>query len=291
MFGLGEMAPARAHLEQGIALYDPQKHRSHDFVYGQNPAILCRSFAAWPIWVLGYPDQALQSIHETLTMEQELTNPVNLAYALDVAAVVHQFRRETQAVQERAEAAIAVSTEHGFPYWSAFGAILRGCALTAQGERAAGIAQMSQGLATHRATGAELHRPYFLSLLAEAYGKVGQPEEGLTVLVEALAIVDKTEERYWEAELLRRKGELLLMQQGQKVGEVEECFQKALDTARRQQAKSLELRTAMSLSRLWQMQGKRDEARQMLAETYGWFTEGFDTADLKEAKVLLEELA
>jgi predicted ATPase len=128
-------------------------------------------------------------------------------------------------------------------------------------------------------------------LLAEAYEEVGQTEEGLTVLAEALPIVDNTGERNWEAELHRRKGDLLLMQQGQKVGEAEACFRKALDIARRQQAKSLELRAAMSLSRLWQQQGKKEEAHQLLAEIYGWFTEGFDTADLKEAKVLLEELA
>jgi predicted ATPase len=139
--------------------------------------------------------------------------------------------------------------------------------------------------------GAEILRPYFLALLAEAYGEVGQPEERLTMLVEALAMVDNTGERYWEAELHRRKGELLLIQQGQKVGEAEECFRQALDIARRQQAKSLELRAAMSLSRLWQQQGKQEEAHQLLTEIYGWFTEGFDTADLKEAKILLEELA
>jgi predicted ATPase/class 3 adenylate cyclase len=287
MLWLGEMAPARAHLEQGMALYDPQQHRSHAFVYGQDPGVACRSFAAWPIWVLGYPDQALQSIHEALTLAQELTHPFSLVYALTMAAVLHQFRREAQAVQERAEALMTLSTEQGFPYWLAFGTILRGWALTAQGEGAEGIAQINQGLAAHRATGAELHRPHFLSLLAEAYGKVGQPEEGLTVLVEALEIVDNAGERNWEAELYRRKGELLLEQQGQKVGEAEACFRKALDIARRQQAKSLELRVAMSLSRLWQQQGKQEEAHQLLAEIYGWFTEGFDTADLQEAKALL----
>jgi predicted ATPase len=147
-----------------------------------------------------------------------------------------------------------------------------------------------QGLVAYRATGAEVEKPYFLALLTEAYGKVGQPEEGLTVLVEALAIVDKTGGRYWEAELHRGKGELLLMQQGQKVDEAEECFQQALNIARRQQAKSFELRAAMSLSRLWQQQGKKEEPHQLLAEIYGWFTEGFDTADLQEAKALLEEL-
>jgi class 3 adenylate cyclase/predicted ATPase len=291
MFWLAEMAPARAHFEQGIALYDPQQHRSHAFVYGPDPSVACRSFGAWPIWVLGYPDQALQSVHEALTLAQELTHPFSLAFALTAGALVHQFRREVHAVQERAEELMRLSTEQGFPFWLAHGTILRGWALTAQGEGAEGIAQIDQGLVAHRDTGAEVHRPYFLSLLAEAYGKAGQPEEGLAVLAEALAIVDDTGERNWEAELHRRKGELLLMQQGQKLGEAEECFRQALDIAHRQQAKSFELRASMSLSRLLQQQGKQEEAHQLLAEIYGWFTEGFDTVDLKEAKVLLEELA
>jgi predicted ATPase len=241
--------------------------------------------------VLGYPDQALQNIHEALIQAQELNHPFSLALALVHAALVHHFRREAQAVQERTEALMTLSNEQGFQHWLAYGSILRGWALTALGEGAEGISQMRQGLVARRALGAEVHRPCFLSLLAEAYGEVGQPEEGLTVLLEALAIVDNTGERYWEAELHRRKGEFLLIQQGQKVEEAEECFQKALDNARRQQAKSLELRAAISLSRLWQQQGKQEEAHQLLAEIYGWFTEGFDTADLKEAKVLLEGLA
>jgi len=291
MYWLGELTPARAHLEQGMGLYDPQQHRSHAFAYGQDPGVACRSLAALPIRALGYPDQALQSIQEALTSAQELTHPFSMALALDVASVVHQFRRETQAAREHAEALMTLSTERGFAFWLAHGRILRGWAVTVQGEGAEGIAQMRQGLVAYRATGAEIDRLYFLSLLAEAYEKVGQPEEGLTVLAEALTTVDNTGERYWEAELHRLKGKLLLILKGQKVEEVEECFRKALDTARRQQAKSLELRAAMSLGRLWQQQGKRDEARQMLAQIYGWFTEGFDTADLKEAKALLEELA
>jgi predicted ATPase len=274
-----------------MALYDPQQHHSHAFVYGQDPSVMCRGFAAWPIWVLGYPDQALQRIQEALTLAQELDQPFSLATALVMAATIHQFRRDVQAVQESTEALIALSTEQRFPQWLAYGTVLRGWALTERGEGAEGIAQIHQGLVDRRAVKAEIQRPYFLSLLAEAYGEVGQPEEGLTVLVDALAIVDTTGERFWEAELRRRKGELLLIQQKQKVGEAEECFRKALDTAHRQQAKSLELRAAMSLSRLWLQQGKQEEAHQLLAEIYGWFTEGFDTADLKEAKVLLEELA
>jgi len=291
MYWLGEMAQARAHLEQGMTFYDPVRHRSHAFVYGQDPAVICRGFAAWAIWMLGYPDQALQSVHEALTLAQELAHPFSLALALHFDAFLRQFRREAQAVQECAEALIALSTEKGFPLWLSWGTILRGWARALQGEGAEGIAQMHQGAVAYRRTGAELQRPYYLSLLSEAYGEVGQPEEGLKVLVEALALVDKNGEPYWEAEVHRRKGELLLMKQGHKVGEAEECFQKALDTARHQQAKSLELRAGMSLSRLWQQQGKLGEAHQLLEEIYGWFTEGFDTADLKEAKVLLEELA
>jgi len=291
MYWLGEMAVAREHFEQGMALYNPQKHRSHAFLYGQDPAVICRGFSAWIIWMLGYPDHALHGINEALTLAQELDHPFSLALALHFTAFLRQFRQEAQAVQERAEALMALSTEKGFPFWLAHGTILRGWALTAQGAGAEGIAQMHQGLVAYRGTGAELQRLYFLGLLAEAYGKVGQIEEGLTVLNAALDTVNKTGERYWEAELYRRKGELLLIQQGQKMGEAEECFRQALHIACRQQAKSLELRVAMSLSRVWRQQGKRDEARQMLADIYGWFTEGFDTADLLEAKTLLEELA
>jgi class 3 adenylate cyclase/predicted ATPase len=291
MFWLGEIASARVNLEEGIALYDPQKHRSHAFVYGQDPGVACRSSGAWPIWMLGYPDQALRSVHEALTLAQKLTHPFSQAYALVHAAIVHQFRREAQEVQERAEALIALSTEHGFPHWLAYGTILRGWALVVHGEGKEGIAQMRRSLATYRATGAELHRPYFLSLLADADGRVQQIEEGIAAVNEALDTVNKTQERHWEAEHIRCKGELLLMKQGQKTGEAEKCFRQALETARRQQAKSLELRAAMSLSRLWQQQGKQEVAHQLLADIYGWFTEGFDTADLKEAKVLLEELA
>jgi class 3 adenylate cyclase/predicted ATPase len=291
MFWLGENSQSRAHFEQGLAFYDPQQHRSHAFVYGQDPGVACRSVVSWPIWVLGYPDQTLQSIHDALTLAKELTHPYSLVYALSMATRAYQLRGEALAVQERAETLIALSTEHGFPFWLAYGTILRGWALTVQGKGAEGISLIHQGLAAYRATGAELDRPYFLGLLADAYRKEGQPEEGLTVLVEALAKGETSGGPSWDAELHRLKGELLLMQGGQKAGEAEECFQKALDIARRQQAKSLELRAAMSLSRLWRQQGKQEEARQMLAEIYGWFTEGFDTADLQEAKVLLEELA
>jgi len=291
MFWLGKLAPVRAHFEQGMALYDPQQHRSHAFVYGQDPGVICRSHAAWPIWELGYPDQALQSIHEAMTLAQEIAHPFSLAFALVLVTIVYLYRREVQAAQEHAESVITIATEHGFSHLLVFGTIWRGWALTAQGEGTQGLAQIHKGLAIYRATGAEVHRPFLLSFLAEAYGKVRQPEEGLTVLDEALTLVKNNAERHFVAEIHRLKGELLQHLSSNHAAEAEGCFHHALDIARLQQAKSLELRAAMSLGRLWQHQGKQEKAHQLLAEIYGWFTEGFDTGDLREAKALLEELA
>jgi predicted ATPase len=246
-------------------------------------------------------------MHDALTQAQRLSHPLSLALALVFASILHQFRRESQMAQERAEAAITLSTEQGFAQWSAWGTHTRGWALAEQGQAEEGIAQMRQGLAAYQATGAESFRPHHLALLTEGYRTTGQADEGLAALVEALAFVDKTGERFYEAELYRLKGELTLQQQSKveshksKVpntqhptpstqAEAEACFHKAIEIARKQQAKSLELRAATSLARLWQQQGKKQEARQLLAETYGWFTEGFDTVDLQEAKALLAEL-
>ena len=190
----------------------------------------------------------------------------------------------------RAEAGCALAGEHGIAFFIAFGTVLRGGALAKQGQSDAGILQMHEGMAACRTTGAEADRPYLLTLVAEAYGRGRRYDEGLAMLEEALALTDQYEERYWEAEIHRLKGELLLAWSAENQMEVEACLHKALDVARRQQAKSLELRAAMSLSRLWQQQGKRAEARELLASIYDWFTEGFDTADLRETKALLEEL-
>jgi len=191
---------------------------------------------------------------------------------------------------------MALSTEQGFAYWLAMGTILRGWALAEQDQGVAEVAQMRQGLAAWRATGTELRRPYYLALLAEVCGKAGQAEAGLAALTDALTVVDNTGERFYEAELYRLKGELTLQSrvQGPKsqiVQDAEGYFMKAIETARRQQARSLELRAVMSLGRLWQQQGKKQEAHQMLSEIYGWLTEGFDTKDLQEAKALLDALS
>jgi predicted ATPase len=215
---------------------------------------------------------------------------LSLRIALYMAAILHHLRREADLTQARAETAMTIATELEFAQLFAQATPLRGWALVASGQGEEGIAQIHRGLAAYQATRATRDRPYYLALLAEASAQVGQTAEGLRALDEALATVAKSAVRWWEAELYRLRGELLLQHAVAQPGEAEACFQQALAVAHRQQAKSLELRAAMSLSRLWQRQGKGDAARQVLAEVYGWFTEGFDTADLQEAKGLLEEL-
>jgi predicted ATPase len=291
LFWLGAVASAHRHLTQGMTLYDSQQHRAYAFLYGEDAGVGCRSYAAWTLWYLGYPDQALARSQEAVTLAQQSAHPFSLGFALALAAKVHQFRREGHAAQEHAEGAIHLATDQGFPHWRAMSSLLRGWALAQQGQAKEGIEQLTQGLTAWRATGAEVARPYFLALLAEAHGSIGEPEAGLTMLTEALALVDTTGERWYESEIHRLKGALLLQQSLDNQAEAENCFQQAIAIAQNQQAKSLELRTATSLARLWQQQGKRQEAHDLLAPVYGWFTEGFDTADLQEAKALLEALA
>jgi class 3 adenylate cyclase/predicted ATPase len=290
LFFLGTAASAHTHLAQGMALYNDQQHRAQAFLYGENAGVVCRSHAAWTLWSLGYSDQGLARNEEALTLAQHIVHPPSLSYALGMAILFHQFRREVRVTKERAKAVINLSKEQGFAQWMALGAILHGWALVQQGQVKEGIEQINQGFMNYHATGAETGRPYWLALLAEAYGIRGQPEAGLTVLTEALTLAETTGERWYEPELYRLKGELLLHQLSDNHPEAESCFHHALDIARTQQAKSFELRTATSLARLWQSQGKREEARQVLGDVYGWFTEGFDTADLREAKALLDEL-
>ena len=281
MYNLGEVTSAYAHFEQGMTLADAQRD--------SRVGAWCRMYAARTLWYLGYPDQALQRSHEALTLAQSL-DPFSVYFALHTAGMVHELRREVQAAHARFEAALALATEHGLVEWVPIAMNQRGGTLAAQGHYEEGIAQMRQGIAALQATQTRMALPRLLARLAEAYGNSGQAEAGLDVLAEALAIVDTTGERRNEAELYRLKGELLLRQAVPDAPQAEACFQQALAVARRQQARSWELRAAMSLSRLWQQQGKRDDARELLAPIYGWFTEGFDTADLQDARALLQEL-
>jgi predicted ATPase len=292
LFSLGEFAPAQAHLEQGFTLYDPQQHRHHAFLYGgHDPGVCCRSIAARSLWLLGYPDQAITKARDGMKLAQELSHPFSLCNALSTIAWVHQQRGERQATQERAETLMTFATEQGLPRFKMSGAVMHGWLLVQQGQWEEGISQIRQGAA--RGGRDEIYNG---AVLAEAHGKAGQIEKGLDAVTEALAKAHKTGFSYYEPELHRVKGELLIQSGGQGPEsrvrkEAEECFCRAIGMAKNQSAKSIELRAVMSLSRLWQGQGKKAEARKMLVDIYGWFTEGFDTADLKEAKALLEELS
>jgi predicted ATPase len=311
LFFRGEVATAHAHLAQGSALDVPASYRAPVGHHVMDLRALARCYLALSLWLRGAPAQALAQMHEVHTLAQELAHPYSLAFALSFETFLHQWWRDIPATLTWAEAVLALSAEHGFGQFFAYGKLLHGWALVAQGQRDEGLDQMRQRLAAYEATGVAVWRPYFLALLAEGYGQVGAADAGRQVLAEALAAVQQTGERVWEAELHRLTGELLLAQQAGRHdthppppepskmaatqwpvrAEVEASFRHALDIARYQQAKALELRAATSLARLWQQQGKRQEAHDLLAPVYNWFTEGFDTADLQEVKALLDALA
>jgi len=309
-FHLGEFTLALEHYEKALSFYDPTHYLDDAFLYVQNPGVAMRCFAAWSLWFLGQPQQALERIQEALRLARELSEPHGLAQALFFAAVLHQLRREERKAQENAEAAIAVSREHGLALYQAMSTATRGWALILQERQEEGIEQMGEGLAAHRLTGAEVILPHFLAGLVEAFAKTRQVDEGLRVLEEALAVVHRNGERYYLAELYRIKGDLILLQatdrglsraarsgvpvleaRRSEVAEAEACFHQSIKIARQQKAKSWELRAGMSLARLYQDQNKRAEAHGLLEPIYNKFTEGFDTADLREAKALLDELS
>ena len=296
LLNLGELTQAREHYEQGFALYDPEQHRALAFLYGGHDAGCCAlSFGSTVLWLLGYPDQARKRSEEAVTLAREISHPTSLAVTLFFAARLHQLCREDQLAQELAQAGIALSDEQGFGLTLAWARVIQGWTLAEQGQLADGIAQIRQGDAAYRATGAEMGRSHHLALLAQEDGKAQQPEEGLAVVAEALDFVGQTGETFYEAELHRLKGELTLQattgSPDSRTQAALDCFQQARNVARSQQAKSLELRAATSLAHLWQRQGKKEDAHQLLSEIYNWFTEGFDTADLKDAKALLAELS
>jgi predicted ATPase len=302
---MGEHQLARAQCEQALALYDPQQHRIQG---SPHPIVNCLSIVANVLQLLGYPEQGLTRLQEALTLARQLAHPFSLAFAHFHAACFQARCRDGKAAQRHAEALVALASEHGFAQRLAHGTILLGCALALCGQGAEGIAHMRQGLAAGRATGARVGEQFYLCLLAEVYRQEGQADEGLSVVTEALTLTATTGNRSAEPELHRLKGELLLLQVASRQKtlipptptsmrlpateeEVEACFRHALVVARHQQAKLYELRTALSLSRLLQQQGKQVDARELLAPIYCWFTEGFDTADLQEAKALLDKLA
>jgi predicted ATPase len=298
LFHLGEPAAARAHVEQGPRAYDRHHQEALILQYGEDIGILCLHYARLALQVLGYPDQALAHSQEALALAEALSHPFILAHELDLSAFFYLLRRDGRTAQARAEAAIALVSEHGFsPLWGAHGTLVRGWALAEHGQAEEGTAHMHHALDVLQTLGFHLRRPYNLGLLAEALGKAGRAQEGLGVLAEALATGRRTGGRWYDAELHRLQGELTSQQSESGVPsrqaepEAEACFLKAIETARQQGAKLFELRAVMSLGHLRMRQGRQVEARSKLAEIYGWFTEGFDTQDLQEARALLQVLA
>jgi DNA-binding SARP family transcriptional activator/predicted ATPase len=290
LFSLGEYTAARTHLEQVITFYNPeQHHRSFVYLRGSDAGLGALAYDACCLWCLGYPEQALERSQEALALARELGHPFTLADVLCYAGCMFsEMRRDGLALKNHAEELMRLASERTL-VWSPEGQRYRGSALAMLGQVDEGIAQMREGIAAIQSSGTWCAMSEALCYLAKAQAEAGQSEEGLTTLAEALAFVEQTDQRRWEAELRRLRAELLLMQGNE--AEAEASYHKAIEVARRQQAKSWELRATVNLCRLWQEQGRMDEARQMLAEIYDWFTEGFDTPDLQEAGALLAELS
>ena len=238
-------------------------------------------------WLLGYPDRSLNLCHKALALARNLSHPLSTVFALSYAAILYQCHQKPREVQEHAEAAVTLATEQGFKFWTAFAGMFLGWALSYQGQREEGISLIRRSVTAWQATGAKLGGSRFHALMAGAFKKTGNVQAGLNVIAEALALAQTSEECYWKAELYRLKGELLLMQ-GEAAVEAENSFKQGIEISKRQGSKSWELRSTISMSRLWLSQGKREDAKRVLTEVYNRFTEGFDTADLSEAKALLE---
>jgi predicted ATPase len=293
-FFLGEPEQAREHLDRALALYDHDRHGSHTFTYGEDPAISARSCLAEVLWLLGHVDQSLTISEENVaTIRSAVDHPYTAAFGLDLAAFLRQYRGDAPGVRSLADEALAISETHGLALIGAMARVLRGWARAREGDPDEGMAEMRRGFAAQLATGAELLRPWWLSLIAEACERTGAVRQGLEFLDEAERAMEQSHERYWEAEIHRLRGHLLLATPAIDPGVTrspEDCFRHALHVARRQAARSLELRAVVSLSRLWHSEGRDSEARELLAPAYQWFSEGLDTPDLRDAAALAAEL-
>jgi predicted ATPase len=288
----GELGAAREHLEEAIALYEPERHRTHEFLHaGIDPRIFALSYLGAAVSMLGHPEQGRARAQEDLHLAGELSHPFSIAHALFWIAVDHLMAGEPESALEQAEALIALATEQGFPRYLGVGTFLHGWALVEVDQVEDGLAQLRGVVAATRAAGMRMGMPTLLRVLARACGRAGLVDEGLTIAEEALELVEQTGERVHLSELHATRGELLLAASEGNEAKAEACFLQALELARSQEARFYELRAATRLVRLWQRQGKQKEARQLLQPVYDWFTEGFDTPTLKDAKVLLEELA
>jgi predicted ATPase len=284
---MGEFVAGRQHLERALTLYNPQQHARYRYQYGQDIGATALCYLCWALWHLGYFDQALEVAAQAVRHAEEVSHPHTQVYTICHArGMLDIFRRRPEETSSYASLVVSLCDEHGFPFWAAGGRILNGWATTCQGEAELGIELLRDGLAAWRKTGARLWLPTFLALEAEAHAKAGHGDTALQVIAEALLISEETGEQWAVAEVLRIKAGLLLTT-GRPTEEVEALLVNSLQIARRQQARSWELRTACDLARLWQHQGREAEALQLVQAIYDQFTEGFDTADLRDAKALL----
>jgi class 3 adenylate cyclase/predicted ATPase len=287
----GELAQAESHVEQGLALYEQRLYPANARLYtGHDPVACGLGWGALSLWLQGYPEAARRRVNQGLARANELRHPPSVAFAHVTSAQLHQLLRDRSVVRGQSDAAMTIATEGGFPHFLAWASILRGWTMVTDSRAAEGATEVSNGLEALSATGTRLWITYALALHAEVYGKEGKINQGLATIEEALAAAHNNAEFWWEAEIHRLKGEMLLRQDAGNRELALNCIQRAIEIARQQNAKSWELRATMSLARLLVNQGKRDEVREMLARIYNWFTEGFDTADLIEAKALLNEL-
>jgi class 3 adenylate cyclase/predicted ATPase len=288
---MGHLAEGEADLERAVTEYAPEQRRADVYHAAQDPGTACLVYSAMGKWLLGYPDRARERMRESVSRAEELADAVSLGHALCFSTIVTEMCGDDGETEVMAEREIALATEKGFSAWIAFGRVSRSWVAFKSGQEASALEELRNSIVLRMDLGMEYFVPFFMTLLAQAYWRVGQVDEGLKTLGRAQAVIGVRSERWWEADVHRLRGELLLSESSDNADEAKVCFEQALEVSRNQEAKSLELRAAMSLARLWRQQGKRDEALDLLKPIYDWFTEGFDTLDLREAKSLLVKLS
>jgi predicted ATPase len=287
----GDTAESRAHYDQAFALYDPAEHRPLATRFGQDAGVAILSYRSMVLWYLGYPEAALADADHALKHAREIGQATMLMYALvNTSFTLIQHGNYAAASAQTGEV-VALADEKGALYWKKLGMLNQACVLALTGKASDAVYTLTSELEAYRSTGGKMFEPFWLLYLTRAYAELRQFDDAGRCIGEAMMAVEATNERLWEAEVNRIAGEIALKSPQHDTAKAEKYFERALAVAHRQQAKSWELRAAMSMARLWRDQGKRDEARELLAPVYGWFTEGFDTRDLKEAKTLLEELS
>jgi predicted ATPase len=288
---MGDLVQARAHYDEALALYRPAEHRRLMTRFGQDLRVTCLGFRSMDLWLLGYPEEALRDADCALMEARQIGHAATLMFTLNFPIIVNTYCGNYERVNELLDELVALAEEKGAAFRKAEGVLRRGYVLTLAGEAAKAVEMVSSGIALWRATGSTIFTPEHEFMLAIAHADSGQFDDAWRCIGKAMTAMQATKERWCEAEAHRVAGEIALKSPAPHTAKAEGYFERALAVARQQQTKSWELRAATRLARLWRDQGKVQQARELLAPVYGWFTEGFDTRDLKEAKVLLEELA